>query len=128
VQRTCWIQLGRPAEVLDLYPENDVAGACAFDGLQVVADGIDEDLRVAHGRCCGGWVWSMRDVVDGFALVLAPRLSPHLPRFTCGHAKLFARSAGINVFSLFQTPFLHTSAYGRVTPRAPRCIICSEPS
>ena len=35
--------------MLDLYPEDDVAGACAFDGLQLMADGIDEYLRVAHG-------------------------------------------------------------------------------
>jgi hypothetical protein len=29
-------------------------------------------------------------VVDGFVLVLAPRSSPHLLRFTLGHAKLSA--------------------------------------
>ena len=59
----------------------------------------------------------MRDVVDGFVLVLAPPSSPHLLRLALGHAKLFARSTAINVFSLFQTSSLDQR---RVTPQAPR--------
>jgi hypothetical protein len=35
--------------VLDLHAEDDVAGACAFDGFQIMADGIEEYLGVAHG-------------------------------------------------------------------------------
>jgi hypothetical protein len=58
-------------------------------------------------------------VVDDFVLVLAPRSSPHLLRFTLGHAKLYARSAAINVFSLFQTSSLN-HALRAGDPGAPR--------
>jgi hypothetical protein len=35
--------------VLDLDPEDDVAGACALDGFKVMAAWIEEYLRVARG-------------------------------------------------------------------------------